>query len=115
MCNTARSRDEADPRYTRLAQMGFAAVPALIEHLDDDRLTRSVKQGFNNFPTWNMRIKDVVSDLLQELAGEDVGKDWLRRQTRVGRRKSRRPGVVGQGPQGRRGGILPGTRRSERR
>jgi hypothetical protein len=80
MCNTGRDRDAADPRYSRLAQMGFAAVPALLEHLEDDRLTRSVKQGFHNFPTWNLRVKDVVSDLLQELAGEDVGKNWLRRQ-----------------------------------
>jgi len=72
--------DEPDPRYARLAQMGFTAVPALIEHLNDDRLTRSIKQGFNNFPTWNVRVQDVVSDLLQDLAGEDVGKDWLRRQ-----------------------------------
>jgi hypothetical protein len=80
MCSTGRRHDEADPRYSRLAQKGFAAVPALIEHLDDERLTRSVKQGFNNFPTWIMRVEDVVSDLLQELAGEEVGKDWLRRQ-----------------------------------
>jgi hypothetical protein len=80
MCNAGRRYDEADPRYTRLARKGFAAVPALIEHLDDDRLTRSVKQGFNNFPTWNLRVRDVVSDLLQELAGEDVGQDWLQRQ-----------------------------------
>jgi hypothetical protein len=80
VCNTGRNRREADPRYSRLADMGFAAVPALLEHLDDDRLTRSVKQGFNNFPTWHMRVRDVVGDLLQELAGEELGKDWLRRQ-----------------------------------
>jgi len=55
-------------------------VPTLIDHLDDDRLTRSIRQGFNNFPAWNLRIKDVVSDLLQELAGEELGKHWLRRQ-----------------------------------
>ena len=80
MCNTDRKRDEADPRYSRLAEMGFVAVPALLEHLDDDRLTRSVKQGFNNFPTWNLRVKDVVSDVLQELAGEEIGKDLLDRR-----------------------------------
>jgi hypothetical protein len=79
-CSSARRHDEPDPPYSRLAHMGFAAVPALIEHLDDERLTRSVKQGFNNFPTWIMRVNDVVSDLLQEQAGEEVGKDWLRRQ-----------------------------------
>lgn len=80
MCNTERRDDEADPRYSRLAHMGFAAVPALIEHLNDERLTRSVKQGFNNFPTWIVRIEHVVSDLIQELAGEEVGKSWLDRQ-----------------------------------
>src|SRR5438105_3583306 len=62
------------------AQMGFADVPALIEHLDDDRLTRSVMVGFNNLPTWNLRVRDVVSDLLQGLADYDLGKDWRRRQ-----------------------------------
>jgi hypothetical protein len=79
-CNTNRKRDELDPRYSTLADMGFDAVPTLLEHLDDDRLTRSVKQGFNNFPTWILRVKDVASDLMQELAGEELGKDWLRRQ-----------------------------------
>jgi hypothetical protein len=59
--------------------MGFAAVPALIEHLDDERLTRSVSYGFDNFFPYNYRVKDVVSDLLQELAGEDLGKDHVRR------------------------------------
>src|SRR5262249_470140 len=67
MCNVARRQDKAEPRYSRLARMGFAAVPALIEHLDDERLTRSIKQGFNKTPTRNLRIKDVVSDLVQEL------------------------------------------------
>lgn len=80
VCNTGLKRGEADPRYSCLANLGFAAVPALIEHLNDDRLTRSVKEGFNNFPTWPVSVKHVVSDLLQELAGEEVGKDWLRRQ-----------------------------------
>ena len=39
-----------------------------------------MQQGFNNFPTWPVMVKHIVSDLLQELAGEDIGKDWLRRQ-----------------------------------
>jgi hypothetical protein len=80
MCNTGRKWDERDPRYSRSALIGFAAVPALIEHLNDERLTRSIKQAVNNFPPWNLRIKDVVSDLVQELAGEELGKDWLQRQ-----------------------------------
>ena len=79
-CNTRRQGDEDDPRYSRLGQKGFAVVPALIEHLDDDRLTRSVRPGFNNFPPRILRVKDVVSDLLRELAGEEVGEEWLQRQ-----------------------------------
>jgi hypothetical protein len=80
MCKTDRPYDDPEPRYARLAEMGFAAVPALIEHLNDDRLTRSVRPGFNNFPTWILRVQDVASDLLQELSGEELGKDALRRQ-----------------------------------
>jgi hypothetical protein len=71
---------EPEDRYWRIARRGFDAVPALLEHLDDDRLTRAIMQGFNNFPSWNLRVRDVVSDLLEGLAGEDIGRDWLRRQ-----------------------------------
>jgi hypothetical protein len=83
MCDTRstmRSPGEIDERYFRLVRRGFAAVPAMIEHLDDERLTRSVMHGSDNFPTWMLRVQHVVSDLLQQLAGEDVSQDWLRRQ-----------------------------------
>ena len=73
-------RDEPDPRYLKLALLGFEAVPALIEHLDDDRLTRSVKAGFNNFPTWHLRVGQVVSELFQEIAADQLGGDWLKKQ-----------------------------------
>lgn len=63
-----------------LTALGFDAVPALILHLNDHRRTRYKKQGFNNFPTWQMRVCDVVGDILQSIAGDDLGKDWLRRQ-----------------------------------
>lgn len=65
---------------SHLRSKGFAAVPALIDHLDDDRLTRSASRGFNNFPPHHLRVKELASGLLQELAGEDVGRDWLQRQ-----------------------------------
>ncbi|HYV38952.1 MAG TPA: hypothetical protein VE988_24925 [Gemmataceae bacterium] len=81
MCNG--SEFDRDPRYDKLANQGFAAVPILIQHLDDDRLTRSIMPGFNNFRSWNMRVKHVVSDLLREIAADDLDKDWLDRQ--VGR------------------------------
>jgi hypothetical protein len=70
---------QIDDCYWRVAGLGFDAVPALIEHLDDDRLTRDTMQGFNNFQSWKLRVGDVVSDLLEDLAGDDIDRDWLRR------------------------------------
>jgi hypothetical protein len=52
---------ELDPRYLRLVEMGFDAVPALINHLDDDRLTRSNGN----------RVRERVDQLLSGLAGDD--------------------------------------------
>jgi hypothetical protein len=77
-----------EERYWRIAALGFDAVPSLIEHLDDDRLTRAIMQGFNNFPPWNLRVGDVVSDLLEGLAGHDIGRNWLRRQQGYGVEKA---------------------------
>jgi hypothetical protein len=82
-------RFEPGDRYWRVVERGFDAVPALLEHLDDDRLTRAMMQGFNNFRPWHLRVKDVVGDILVGLAAEEldrgeggksVGGDWLRRQ-----------------------------------
>lgn len=81
--------DDPDERYQRIADLGFAAVPDLIEHLNDERLTRAMMVGFNNFKDWNLSVKYVVSDLLEGLAGQelmrgldekDAGKGWLYRQ-----------------------------------
>jgi hypothetical protein len=69
-----------DERYFRIAATGFEAVPALIDHLDDDRLTRAMMGGFNNFGSWHLRVGDVISDLLQGLAADQVERDWVRRQ-----------------------------------
>ena len=66
--------------YERLARLGFKAVPDLLRHLDDNRLTRSVMLGFHNFPTWNMKIEHVVSILLEDIAGQEIGRSWHRRQ-----------------------------------
>jgi hypothetical protein len=71
---------EPEERYWRIAKLGFEAVPALIEHLDDERLTRATMTGFNNFRSWHLRVEHVVSDLLQGLAADDLGRNWLQRQ-----------------------------------
>src|SRR5262249_11857136 len=53
-----------------------------------DRLTRAMMFGINNFRPWHMRVRDVVGDLLDGLAaeelmrgadGQDVGGGWLSR------------------------------------
>lgn len=71
---------EYPPSYAKILALGFDAVPLLVEHLNDERLTRTIRVGFNNFPSWPVRVGDVVSDLLCDIAGGDLGRDWLRRQ-----------------------------------
>lgn len=73
-------RDAPDPRYLKLAMLGFKAIPALLDHLDDPRLTRSVKPAFNNFAPFPLRVGHIVSRLLQELAADDFGNDWLKQE-----------------------------------
>lgn len=71
-----RGISEIDPAYVKLARQGFDAVPELIAHLNDERLTRAV--GDERYT-----VADVVSDLLQSLAGQEVSSEWGR--TREGR------------------------------
>ncbi len=68
------------PARARLVEMGFEAVPVLIEHLDDPRLTRSYTAGFGNMTAHVRQVGDIVSDILQGLAGDELGRDWLDRQ-----------------------------------
>ena len=63
---------DRDPTYTRILHRGFDAVPALIDHLDDGRLTRSVMSGFNKFIPYIRRTNEVVSDLLRDIAGPEL-------------------------------------------
>ena len=70
-----------DDPYFKLELLGFTAVPQLIEHLDDPRLTCATTVGFNNFPSWPRRVSDLVSDLLQDLSGGELDANWLDRQT----------------------------------
>ncbi len=58
-----------DERYNRIANLGFEAVPQLIDHLNDERLTRSTMQGPFPLDTAHVYVGDVVSDLLYDLAG----------------------------------------------
>ena len=59
-----------DGAYWKLVELGFDAVPALIEHLDDDRLTRAQFGGFNNFWPYTYRVRHLVSEILNGLAND---------------------------------------------
>jgi hypothetical protein len=67
--------EKSDSPYIRLVESGFDAVPAMIDHLDDERLTRynpyalhpDALQGRDQY-----RVNQMVSHLLQQLAGEDL-------------------------------------------
>lgn len=83
MCTSSgvlATQKDYDAKYLKLAELGFKAVTDLIEHLDDKRLTRSVTIGFNNFSSYPRTVGDVVSDLLQDLSGKELGQNWLNRQ-----------------------------------
>jgi hypothetical protein len=64
------------PFYAKILAQGFDAIPVLVKHLDDERLTRTIRVGFNNFPAWPVRVGDVVSDI----SGGDLRLGRLRRQ-----------------------------------
>jgi hypothetical protein len=71
--------DHPNSPYAQLVKKGFEAVPELIEHLDDDRLTHHQFLGFNNFQPFQFCVSDVVSDVLEELAGQRLGRNGIER------------------------------------
>jgi hypothetical protein len=68
-----------DPRLLALTELGFDAAPALIEHLNDGRLTRSYMPGFNNSPARPLCVGQIVADILQRLSGYELDRDFLDR------------------------------------
>ena len=72
---------DVDVRYQRLCDMGFAAAPALIEHLGDPRFTRVMWRPFHHGPPRLRRIGDLVRDLLYGIAGLDDIHKWRNENT----------------------------------
>jgi hypothetical protein len=77
-----------DDRYRRVVALGFAAVPALINHLDDDRLTRATIPAFRGSCYCLLRIRHLAAELIRGLAGDDLGLDWHRKQEKYGLTKA---------------------------
>jgi hypothetical protein len=68
---------EPEPRILRLLQMGFEAVPALIDHLDDRRLTRGVVLGVNNLATFHLPVGLITQRVLEGIGGRPFGFDFF--------------------------------------
>ncbi len=66
--------------YKKLESMGLDAVPVLLNHTHDFRLTRYVDS--NHRGTWIVRIADVVHHFLNSLAGQEFAHDLLIREGR---------------------------------
>lgn len=59
----------------KLREAGLDAVPALISHLDDFRMTRCIEQSSRG--DWNARIADVMAALLNEFVPDEFSYDFL--------------------------------------
>ncbi len=62
---------------------GFEAIPALLKHLDDKRMTNHLMTGFNNFVSHPMRADRVVNNYLHAFTNNEMGSNWLERQKGV--------------------------------
>jgi hypothetical protein len=64
----------SDPAsYWKLAELGFDAVPALIEHLGDDRLTRAVCVNIDLRSAHRLTVGHLCSRLLYDLSARTIG------------------------------------------
>jgi len=90
LAGTASIFDEGcdNPHYEKLVELGFDAVPALMEHLDDPRLTRSAMARFNNFAPHIRRVDEICSDILRGLMSDKVGEGWFDRQRGIAVRRA---------------------------
>jgi hypothetical protein len=60
-----------------LAKRGWEAMPVLLAHLDDRRLTRSIVRPWDGSASYIPQVGELVSNLVQETAG-DEGLSWTR-------------------------------------
>lgn len=73
-------RQSDNPARKALVTKGFEAIPALIEQLDDKRMTNHLMQGFNNFSSYPMTADLVINVYLQSFANDEMDSNWLERQ-----------------------------------
>ena len=66
--------------FQKLRNSGLDAVPELIKHTHDFRMTHCI--GHDRRGTWHVRIADVVRELLNGLVGEELSFDFFIREGR---------------------------------
>lgn len=75
-------KEKGEEPYWKLAELGFDAVPTLIDHLTDDRLTRTQSEGFNNFWPYTLTVGHLCSRLLSDLSARKLW-NWELRGDRI--------------------------------
>lgn len=69
---------DGDRRYADLAMSGFSAMPELLEHMTDSRLTRALIGGSRRIAIpRHLRVGDLISSIIANLAGEELPQGWL--------------------------------------
>jgi len=79
---------EPDAHFWKVVLLGFDAVPSLIRHLDDRRLTQAEHGLMNNFPGYQLEVRHVASLILEALAAPALQRDFLQIQRGVVLRRS---------------------------
>jgi hypothetical protein len=77
-----RNNAGSNPHYRHLRDLGLSAVPLLLRHRDDFRLTRHIEVTSRGEYTWHLRISDVVAQLLNGLVTEPFSYGFLQRDGR---------------------------------
>ncbi len=72
-------REEPDPRFLKVLDLGFDAVPALIAALDDIRLTRSVSGAFSFSCASLLQVGDLAARLFSTIAADPEAYEILER------------------------------------
>jgi hypothetical protein len=70
-------RERGEAAYRKLVELGFDAVPALLEHLADERLTRYTHSEIYfgktlGGSTLRVQVRHLVGQLLQDLSGREL-------------------------------------------
>ncbi len=81
-----------DEPIDKLTRAGFDAVPQLIKHLDDHRLTREIHPRINNWAPHHGRISEHVANLLEGLmlkerhftVTKEAAAEWWKNAQKIG-------------------------------